>query len=69
MSNFVNTYLNSPSLLLYQPKVEVTDERNEEHSFLSRNYNRPIFYVHIYINIIKKSKLIYRTKEKTIASN
>jgi hypothetical protein len=37
MSNFVNTYLNSPSLLLYQPKVELTDERPEEQSFLSRN--------------------------------
>jgi len=36
MSNFVNTYLNSPSLLLYQPKVEITDEKPEEHSFLSR---------------------------------
>ena len=38
MSNFVNTYLNSPSLLLYQAKVELTDERPEEHSFLSRKY-------------------------------
>lgn len=48
MSNFVNTYLNSPSLLLYQPKVEVTDERNEEHSFLSRKL------IHHFINLFQK---------------
>jgi len=36
MSNFVNTYLSSPSLLLYQQKAEVTDDKTEDHSFLSR---------------------------------
>ena len=48
MSNFVNTYLNSPSLLLYQPKVEVTDDKPEEHSFLSRIiYNYYIFFYNL----------------------
>ncbi len=36
MSNHVKTYLDSKSLLLYQPSVEITDERNED-SFLSLN--------------------------------
>src|SRR3569833_1455819 len=35
MTNIVNTYLNSPRLLLYQPKVEMNDEKNEDHSILS----------------------------------
>ncbi len=35
MSNYVKTYLDSSSLLLYQPKVENGDEKMENESFLS----------------------------------
>lgn len=37
MSNFVKTYLESKSLLLYQPAVELNDDRDksEDNSFLS----------------------------------
>ena len=35
MSNFVSTYVNAPSLLLYQPKVEVSDDKQEDRSVLS----------------------------------
>lgn len=37
MSNHVKTYLDSKSLLLYQPAVEITEDRNEDTSFLSNN--------------------------------
>jgi dynein light intermediate chain len=35
MTNYVKPYLESPLLLLYQPKVEISDDRNENDSFLS----------------------------------
>ena len=34
MSNHVKTYLDSKSLLLYQPSVEITEDRGDD-SFLS----------------------------------
>jgi hypothetical protein len=37
MSNYIKTYLESPSLLLYQPKVEVSDDRVEDPLNLSSN--------------------------------
>jgi dynein light intermediate chain len=37
MSNHVKTYLESKSLLLYQPAVEITEDRNDDTSFLSNN--------------------------------
>lgn len=37
-SNFVKDYLASPSLLLYQAKVEMSDEKNEDNSFINRKY-------------------------------
>jgi hypothetical protein len=38
MSNYVKTYLDSKSLLLYQPQVEITDDKNEDNSFLSSKF-------------------------------
>lgn len=35
ISNGVKTYLESPSLLQYQPKIETSDDRNDEHSYSS----------------------------------